>query len=128
MSHFKVFDCNVSNIDYVKKAVQEMGYGIKENTVITDWAKQQRQVAVAVVDEKGKLMPLGWQVNNGKLDLYADWFMTPFSEKQFTQRVAQLHDKYKVLDTCEQNGWNVEADDIVTNDAGELVITASKWM
>jgi hypothetical protein len=131
MSHFAAYVCKVDNVEYVKKAIQEMGYGVKENTTIIDWAKQKRNVALAVVDESGKVMPLGFAVKKNEqgqtLECLADWFMTPFSEKKFTNTVAQLHDKYRVLDICEENRWNVNEEDITVNEQGEIEILASSW-
>jgi|SRR5579875_4201041 len=132
MSHFKAYECKVDNLEYVKKAIMEMGFGVKENTTIRDWAHQNRNVALAVVDKNGKLLPLGFAIKttNGKqeLECIADWFMTPFSEKQFTEKVAQLHDKYRVLDICEQNRWNVEESDITVNEKGEIELYATQWL
>jgi hypothetical protein len=131
MSHFAAYECKVDNLEYVKKAIAEMGYGYKENTTITDWAKQKRNVALAVVDKNGQLLPLGFAIKKTEkgeeLECVADWFMTPFGEKEFTNKVAQLHDKYRVLDICEQNRWNVNEEDITVNEKGEIEILATQW-
>jgi hypothetical protein len=132
MSHFKAFECKVDSVEFVKKALQEMKLGFKENCVIEDWAHQKRDVVLGVVNDKGKLLPLGFAAEKNKegqteLKLYADWFMTGFTEKQFTEKVAQLHDKYKAIDVCEKNGWNVDLESLTTNEAGEIEFLATTW-
>ena len=124
MSHFAVYTCNVSNMEYVKKGLAEMGLGFKENTQITDWYGQHRQAELAVVKD-GKLLPLGWVRQDGELALQADWFKVPYSEKQFTNQISQLHSKYQVMDICEENRWSV--DDVSVNSHGEIEVLASNF-
>lgn len=126
MSHFAVYTCNVSNMEFVKKGLAEMGLGYKENTTITDYYGQNRKAALAVVKD-GKLLPLGWVEEKGEMQLQADWFKVPYSEKQFTGQIAQLHSKYQVIETCEENRWNVDTDSIQVNEAGEIEIFASSF-
>jgi hypothetical protein len=113
-------------MDYVKRGLGEMGLGYKENTTITDWYGQKRAAALAVTKD-GKLLPIGWIDNKGQFDLQADWFKVPYSEKQFTNQISQLHSKYQVLDICEDNRWNVNEDDISVNAQGEIEIMATSF-
>ncbi|CUB54092.1 DUF1257 domain-containing protein [Bacillus toyonensis] len=126
MSHFAVYTCNVSNMEFVKKGLAEMGLGFKENTQITDWYGQNRQAELAVVKD-GTVLPLGWVRENGELGLQADWYKVPYSEKQFTDQISQLHSKYQVLEVCEENRWNVDAEDITMNANGEIEIIATQF-
>ncbi|MCD7911052.1 DUF1257 domain-containing protein [Bacillus velezensis] len=126
MSHFKVYSCNVSNMDYVKKGLREMGLDYKENTQIVDYYGQKRKAELAVVLE-GRVLPLGWVRENEKLNLQADWFKVPYSQQKFTDQISQLHSKYQVLDVCEENRWNVNEDDIVVNEKGEIEILATSF-
>ena len=126
MSHFAVYTCNVSNLEYVKKGLEEMGLGYQENTTITDWFGQKREAKLAVV-ENGKLIPLGWVEEKGELALQADWYKVSYSEKQFTDKISQLHSKYQVIDICEENRWDVDMDSINVNEQGEIEIFASAF-
>lgn len=124
MSHFAVYTCNVSNMEYVKKGLIDMGLGYKENTQITDYYGQKRQAVLAVTN-KGELLPIGWVEEKGELGLQADWYKVPYSEKEFTSKISQLHSKYQVMDVCEENRWSV--DDVQVNEAGEIEIFASSF-
>ncbi len=131
MSHFENYTCKVNNIEFVKKALQEMGLGFKENVQITDYYGANRQVRLAVLDENGKLIPVGFEEHSAdgeyELKCVADWFKTRLTQRSFTNRVAQLHDKYTVIDMCEQKGWSIDYDSIQTNEVGELEIMASSY-
>jgi len=126
MSHFKTYECKVDNVEYVKRALTEMGLSYKENCVIKDWAHQKREVVLGVVKD-GNLLPLGFAQEGKELKLYADWFLTGFTEKKFTETVAQLHDKYRVFDICAQNNWTIDEESITYNENGELELVATQW-
>ncbi|PLC14190.1 hypothetical protein BV582_21735 [Bacillus paralicheniformis] len=126
MSHFKVYSCNVSNMEYVKKGLHEMGLDYKENTQIVDYYGQKRQAELAVVRD-GRVLPLGWVRENEELNLQADWFKVPFSELEFTEKISQLHSKYQILGVCEENRWNVNEDEITVNEKGEIEIFATSF-
>ncbi|MRC88231.1 DUF1257 domain-containing protein [Bacillus thuringiensis] len=93
---------------------------------MTDWYGQNRQAELAVVKD-GTVLPLGWVRENGELGLQADWYKVPYSEKQFTDQISQLHSKYQVLEVCEENRWNVDAEDITMNANGEIEIIATQF-
>lgn len=111
-------------MDFVKKGLEEMGLQYKENTQITDWYGQNRKAELAVV-KNGEVLPLGWVREKGELALQADWYKVPYSEKQFTNQISQLHSKYQVMEVCEDNRWSV--DDVLVNDAGEIEVLASSF-
>lgn len=128
MSHFAVYTCNVSNLEFVKQGLQEMGLDSQENTQIKDWYGQTRTAELAVVKD-GKVLPLGWvrDEETSELGLQADWYVLPWSEKEFTNKISQLHSKYQVLETCEENRWNVDADSITVLENGDIEIMASTF-
>lgn len=128
MSHFAVYECNVSNIDFIKAGLNDMGLSYKEDAIITDYYGQKRQSKLAVVSASGNLLPLGWVENQEKeLDLQADWFKVPFGQKDFTNRIAQQHAKYQVLQSCEENRWDVDMSSLVTNENGEIEVLATQF-
>jgi hypothetical protein len=126
MSHFAVYTCNVQNMEYVKSGLADMGLGYKENTIIEDFYGQKRLAELAVVKD-GKVLPLGWVRNQetNELELQADWFAVPFSQKEFVDTISQLHSKYHVFSICEEYRWNI--DDVTVNEQGEIEILATQF-
>lgn len=125
MSHFATYQCPIDNKDYIIKALDEMGFDVMENCTITDWAQQHRKVDLGLVSrESGQLLSVGFIKKDEQYEIVADWFGF-MPEKVFTERLAQLHDKYRVLDMLEGTSWNVT--DIVENENGEIEILATSW-
>ncbi|CDQ41913.1 DUF1257 domain-containing protein [Virgibacillus salexigens] len=129
MSHFATYECKVSNLDFIKAGLQEMGLSFKENTTIKDWYGQARHSKLAVVSEDGRLLPLGWVENQETktLELQADWFKVPFSEKDFTNRISQHHSKYQVFQACQENRWDYNMSDLTMNENGEFELVATQF-
>lgn len=129
MSHFQVYDCNVSNVDYVKRALAELNLGFNEHVTMKDYFNQTRQ-AELVITKDGKQLPIGWLRNKetGALELQADWFATGLREKEFTNSIGQLHAKYQVLDTCEENGWYVDPQEITMGANGAVEVLATRFV
>lgn len=128
MSHFAVYECNVSNIEFIKSGLNDMGLSHREDAIITDWFGKSRRAKLAVV-QNGRLLPLGWVENeeSKELELQADWFKVPIPEKEFTNRIAQHHAKYQVLETCKENRWDVDMDNINFNQSGEIEVLATQF-
>lgn len=126
MSHFVNYECKVSNLENLKKALTEMGYQYTEKTTITDYYKKDRFVALAVVQNEEKI-PVGWNIEDGELKLYADWFMTNINQKNFTDSISQLNSKFLVQEACEAEGWFIDLDEIVENEQGEIEIVAVRY-
>lgn len=128
MSHFAQYDCKVSRLDFVKSALEEMGYGYKENVIISTSYGEDMKVTLGVARD-GKLLPIGFTRNeeDNELELTADWWNLGIEQKEFTDTLSQLHDKYTVLEACEENNWEVEEEDITVNKKGEIEIIATQF-
>lgn len=128
MSHFKEYECKATNVDYIQKALREMDLDSVKNQTMVDYFRQTRD-AELVVTRNGQQLPIGWLRDQAtkELKLEADWFATGIREKEFTSQISQLHSKYQVFDTCEENGWTIDLDTMQYNDQGELEIEAVQY-
>lgn len=128
MSHFAKYEVKVSNIEFIKKALVEMGYTYKENsTVATDFG--EARPARLVVVRNGQPISVGFCYDKeNKLELVADWWGLRIPQNEFTTKLSQLHTKYQVLQTCDDTRWNVDHADITMNAQGELEILATQYV
>lgn len=127
MSHFATYECKASRIDFIQRALKEMGFNYTGPTTITDYYGQERHVELALKKDD-HILPVGWSKNDREgLELQADWFGIGMSEESFTNEIGQLHSKYQVLESCEDNGWEVDEDSITTNQNGEIELVATQY-
>jgi len=101
MSHFATYKANVSNETFLIEALKEMGFAVEKNKTIRDYYRQNAQVDIAVV---GKPIGFKWNADEKKYDVIADWWGTGTREKEFCNKVSQLHEKYKVENICRSKG------------------------
>lgn len=128
MSHFAKYAVAVTNIEYAKQALTEMGYGYEENGIVRTQFGESRAAELVVLRE-GRPISLGLCRNEetNELELVADWWGLRIPQNEFTTQLSQLHAKYQVFDICEQNQWTVDQDSIQYNEEGELELTASRF-
>jgi|SRR5699024_5828638 len=128
MSHFQSYECNVSNEEFIKKALVDMGLGYEVNALITDYYRNTIQSEIAVVS-RDKLLPLGWIRNEetNNLELQADWYKVPFPQRKFIEDVEMYYAKHQVLETCKQSRWNVNESDITINTDGCIEVLATQF-
>ena len=122
MSHFAHYEIHCDNLDFIKKALEEMGYEFTEGRhTIRDYYNNERQVELSV---KGKPIGFVWNDEAQKYDVVADWWKTGIREKEFTSKASQLHNKATVEDICRRKrlrfgGWTTLED-------GSLQMTATR--
>ena len=128
MSHFAKYEVKIENVEFIKKALIEMGYTYKEGgTVRTDFG--EARAAELVVVRNGQPISVGFCKNakTGELELIADWWGLRIPQNEFTTQLSQIHGKYKVLEMCEDNRWNADLDSIHINADGVLEVHASQF-
>lgn len=131
MSHFVKYECKIKNEEELVRSLKSLGFGISKDAVIVDWGKREKHVTAAIllneesvknvtgVDNKfvkGKNYPLGYSVKNDEVFLESDWFMLPFSEKQFNNKLKVENTKHLVHDAVQDAGFIVDKDFFVNND------------
>lgn len=127
MSHFKKYQCKITNQDFLKKALKEMGYDYEHDAVVTDFFKQKRKVEIAVLSNK-KRLPLGFTRNKeGLYDIVADWYGINVNQENFTNRLHQLNTKYLVEKVCDENSWNIDENFEYNNVSGEIQVRAYQY-
>ena len=138
MSHFVKYDCSVKKEEDFVKAVEGLGFVLsKGSTKIIDWGNRKLDVKAAIIlTQKGldnlgtnatlkekANYPLGYTLNNNEVELQSDWFMLPFSQKQFNLGVKKEHTKSAVYEAVQDAGFNIDQDFFVNQD-GNLELQA----
>ncbi len=125
MSHFSKIKTKIKKKDFLIKALNTLGYEVKENVLLEnpdDHDHKQWNVEVAVTDD------IGFQRSqDGTLELVVelDAWKEPFPVERFLQKVTQAYAKCIVQETVQEQGFEVVTESKSVDNTIELV--AEKW-
>lgn len=123
MSHYTKVDCKVDNMDALKKALTEMGYGYREGSHDITSFGNTRTFEISILKDN-KQIPVGWINKENTLKLEGDFYMTGINSAEFGNEVSRLHTKYKTEDWLKKKGYRVKHE---VNEEGKMVVVGSKW-
>lgn len=123
MSHYTKVDCKVDNMDALKKALTEMGYGYEEGSHNITSFGHTRTFEISILKDN-KQIPVGWIKEDNTLRLEGDFYMTGINSTKFGNEVSRLHTKHKTEDWLKKKGYRVKHE---VNEEGKMVVVGSKW-
>lgn len=121
MSHFVNYAINFENKEHIEKALEELGYEIKENVHLNGWGTRTMLVDIAGIKPKQNEIGFVKSKQGDTYEVVADWMYVPQSSK-VRDRLAQLNSKYKVMDALKKSRFTSK----VTEKDGELVIVGTR--
>jgi hypothetical protein len=132
MSHFTKCDLKMTNMEALKRALQDMKLEYQEaeegHTVsVRGYRGQTLDAAISV--------PMGSydigvvRADDGTIDLMADWWGVEtskgVSEEEFKTQLRQRYAYHNVLIACEAKGYTVEEE--VNQEDGSIQLVVRKW-
>jgi len=96
MSHFTRIRIELKEKEQIKKALQELGYKIKENAVLTGYGNRKTKAEI-LAEKPG--VTFGLNCQNGAYELTADWYLN--QEKEHTV-ISELKQQYAFVCVKEQ--------------------------
>ncbi len=132
MSHFTKCDLKMTNLDALKRALEDMELGFVEaaegQTVSVRGYRGQTLDASLKIDMG--TYDIGVVKNgDGTLDLVADWWGVEttkgVSEEEMKTRLRQRYAYHNVLMACEAKGYTVEEE--VNQEDGSIQLVMRKW-
>lgn len=134
MSHLTTFKNNSlinTKREALGRAVAEIGLEIDYNhkNVKNTWIDEPVDAAFK---KDGNHIPVGIRFSTNadgeeEVVIAGDFWGTGLDQKTLTNRIAQVYQKNKVIETCEQSGWFVDQENIITKENGDIVIEASRY-
>ena len=134
MSHLTTFKNNSlinTKRDLLAESVKELGLTLDYNhkTVKNQWINEEVD-GCFMMDGKYIAVGVRFSTNeNGEeeVTVAGDFYGTGLNQQELTNKIAQTYQKNRVLDICAESHWYVDDDAIVTNENGEIEITAYRY-
>jgi len=132
MSHFTKCALKMTNLQAIKKALEDLKYNV-------EWAEEGQSVTVR--GYRGDTIKAAGKVNMGRYDIgivqnqdgtyevAADWWGVETtqgtSEEEFKDTVSQKYQYHNVKQACEEKGYAVEEE--VNEEDGSIRLVVTKW-
>ena len=133
MSHFTKCELKLTNLQAIKKALQDMELefveaeegqtvtvrGYRGDTLQGKLCVNMGQYDIGVIDN-----------GNGTFDITADWWGVEttkgVSEEEFKNTLSQKYQYHNVKQACEDKGYSVEEE--VNEEDGSIRLVVRKWV
>lgn len=132
MSHFTKCELKMTNLEAIKLALEDLEWQFAEaeehQTVnVRGWRGQELGGKLSI--NMGKY-DIGVVKNeNGTYDLVADWWGVEttqgITEQEFSEELNQRYAYQRVVEACEQQGYQMEEQK--DEETGEIKLVATKW-
>ncbi|HEX2574608.1 MAG TPA: DUF1257 domain-containing protein [Polyangia bacterium] len=132
MSHFTKVATKINNLVALKRALEKLGwkYAAAEQGVEVRGYKGQKITAELSID-MGKYDVGVVRAADGNYTLVADWWGIETTRGKTEQEVVEeLNKEYayqRVVQACEEQGYQIQPEDIQQLEDGTVRLVASKW-
>lgn len=132
MSHFTTVKTKINNLQSLFKALANLKMNVvqdEQGVEVRGW-RGQKLTAVAKID-MGKYDIGIVQAEDGNYQLVADWWgVETTAGKMENEIVDEINREYayvRVVDACEEQGFQITREDIQHNEDGSIQLLATKW-
>lgn len=132
MSHFTKVATKINNLTALKRSLEKLGwkYSAAEQGVEVRGYKGQK-ITAEVSIEMGKYDVGVVRAEDGTYTLVADWWGIETTRGKTEQEVVEeLNREYayqRVVQACEEQGYQIQPEDIQQLEDGTVRLVASKW-
>lgn len=122
MSHISRIKTKITNIEYLKQALNDLGYSYKvEKTDITGFGN--RKVCVDLVVEMPMSYPIGFRNKNGGFEIVADWWgVRGVSKDSFISRLYQRYAYQAARGVLKEQGFELASEEVHTDGSIQLIL------
>lgn len=134
MSHLTTFKNNAlvnTKREALAEAVKEIGLTLDYNhkNIKNTWIDETVDGAFM---QDGKYVSVGVRFATNadgqeEVTIAGDFWGTGLVQEELTNKIAQVYQKNRVLDLCAESNWYVDDNAVVTNENGDIEITAYRY-
>lgn len=124
MSHFTTIKTKIKDRDYLKKALEDMGYPYKEGSLkITGFGGKEKQVELAIYPEEG--YPIGFRQKANEYEVVADWWGVKVDRNKLISNLTQRYAYHTVVQEAQNQGFNIVSEEKEKD--GSLRVVVQRW-
>lgn len=111
MSHFAKYECKIKDIDALKKAIVDLGYGWEDTKQVKSRYGTYTQDVVLGMKTKskgGESLPFGFAKQGDTYQLVGDFYGTSINSTKLTKDLTQHSIKNQVIDWMLDNNMSYD--------------------
>ncbi len=124
MSHFSTVRVQIKQGEVLHQALLDLGYTIAQNTEVRGY--QGKTTIADYVVRQSNGYDLGFRRVAEEYELVADFWGVQIDQKQFINRVTQKYAHKLLLKTTAEQGFNLEAEELMQD--GTVRVVVGRWV
>ena len=124
MSHFTTVKIQIKNGDILHQALVELGYRVECDRKVRGYQGNTTQADYVIRQSNG--YDLGFRRSGETYDLIADFWGAKINQQQFVNAVTQKYAHKTLIKTAQEQGFNVEAEDVLED--GTVRVVVGRWV
>jgi hypothetical protein len=113
MSHFTVVRTRMVELEYLKRALTDLGYQFEEGAVSIRGFLGRRTAAELRVPGRNWGYDIGFRKTKAGYEVVADWWgVRGIGQKAFVQQVSQRYGYHAACDKLQQQGFSIVSEEV----------------
>ncbi|MCX8112974.1 MAG: DUF1257 domain-containing protein [Bacteroidia bacterium] len=111
MSHFTRIQTQFVEKEYLRKALEDLGYKVRESGVVRGW-RGQRTEAELVVESPTPGYDIGFRKSGETYEVVADWWgIRSLKQETLLAQLRQRYAYHATLDKLQKQGFSLAAEE-----------------
>ncbi len=123
MSHFTTIAIEIKNGDLLEKSLQELGYPVKQNTLVRGYLGDTTTAEYAI--PMPNAYDIGFRKVGDRYELIADMWGVAINVEEFLGELNQQYATQVVLESATQQGFAIEQQELLED--GTVRIVIGRW-
>lgn len=123
MSHFTTIAIEIKNGDFLKQALEAVGYPVQENTLVRGYLGNTTQAEYVI--PMPNAYDIGFRKIGDRYELIADLWGVALDVQEFLGAIAQEYATKMVLENATQQGFEIEQQEVLED--GTVRIVIGRW-
>jgi Protein of unknown function (DUF1257) len=124
MSHFSTLRVQIKNGAVLHASLMELGYKVQQNVPVRGYQGSQTRAEYVIPQTNG--YDLGFRRSGEEYELVADFWGAGVDAKTLIDRVTQKYAHKTLMQTVQQQGFNVEAEEVLQD--GTVRVVVGRWV
>ena len=128
MSHFTTIRTQIVEKEYLKQALQDLGYAYQEGAVKVNGYRGNQTTAELKIATSNAGYDIGFNKTGNSYELIADWWgIRDLNQQTFVQQLTQRYAYHAACAKLEEQGFSLVSENVEEGQRIHLVLRRMVW-